>query len=115
MPSSAVPAVVGVVLLFLVGALALLAEWRATEARWFGALNFCLAAATGLGSASTSTSFGYAARALALGKAANGAAALAFAALYLQLSAIARTTPHPSVARLRRLVPLAVALSLAGG
>ncbi|HEX8954486.1 MAG TPA: protein kinase [Polyangia bacterium] len=115
MPSSAVPAVVGVVLLFLVGALALLAEWRATEARWFGALNFCLAAATGLGSASTSTSFGYAARALAIGKAANGAAALAFAALYLQLSAIARTTPHPSVARLRRLVPLAVALSLAGG
>jgi hypothetical protein len=115
MPSSVLPAVVGVVLLFLVGALALLAEWRSEEARWFGALNFCLAAATGFGSASTSAAYGQAARALAFGKAANGAAALAFVALYLQLAAIARATPHPSLARLRRFVPMAVALSLVGG
>jgi hypothetical protein len=115
MPSSVLPAVVGVVLLFLVGALALLAEWRSPAARWFGALNFCLAAATGLGSASTSAAYGEATRALAFGKAANGVAALAFAALYLQLAAIARSTPHASLARLRRFVPVAVALSLAGG
>src|SRR5215475_3601219 len=97
MPSSLIPAVVGVVLLFLVGALALLAEWRSREARWFGALNFCLAAATGLGSASTSAPYGQAARALVFGKAANGAAALAFVALQLQLAEIARATSHASL------------------
>ena len=115
MPSSVLPAVVGVVLLFLVGALALLAEWRSQEARWFAALNFCLAAATGLGAASTSAAYGQAARALAFGKAANGAATLAFVALYLQLAAIARATPHASLARLRRFVPVAVALALVSG
>lgn len=115
MPGSAVPAIVAVVLLFLVGALALLAEWRSTEARWFGLLNFCLAATTALGSASTSTAYGAPGRALALGKAANGAAALAFAALFLQLAAIARAEAHPSVQRLRRLAPAAVALSLLAG
>jgi hypothetical protein len=115
MPSALLPAVVGVVLLFLVGALALLAEWRSAEARWFGALNFCLAAATGLGSASTSAPYGQPARALAFGKAANAAAALAFVALYMQLATIARATSHPSLTRLRALVPVAVALSLVGG
>ncbi|HEX6836431.1 MAG TPA: serine/threonine-protein kinase [Polyangia bacterium] len=112
---SAVPAIVAVVLLFLVGALALLAEWRSTEARWFAVLNFSLAATSALGSASTSTAYGAAARALAFGKAADGAGALAFAALFMQLSAIARGATHPSVQRLRRLAGPAAALSLVGG
>ena len=59
--------------------------------------------------------WGQPARALWLGRAANGAAALAFAALYLQLAAIARATPEVTLGRLRRLVPVAVALSLAAG
>jgi hypothetical protein len=115
MPGSAVPALIAVVLLVLVGALALLAEWRSSEARWFSVLNFCLAATTALGSASTSAPYGQASSALAFGKAANGAAALAFAALYLQLSAIARVTTHASVQRLRRFVGPAVAVSLVAG
>src|SRR5882724_1986735 len=115
MPGSMVPAIVGVVLLFLVGALALLAEWRSTEARWFSLLNFCLAATTALGTASTAVSYGHAARALAFGKAANGAGSLAFAALYLQLSAIGRATTHASIQRLRRFTGAAVAVSLVAG
>ena len=115
MPGFVAPAIVGIVLLLLVGALALLAEWRSTEARWFGVLNLCLALTTALGSASVSTSYGRAGRALALGKAADGAAALAFAAFYLQLSAIARATTHASVQRLRRLVRPAVAIALGAG
>ena len=115
MPGSVVPAIVGVVLLFLVGALALLAEWRSSEARWFAALNLSLAATTALGSTSTSTAYGHAARALAFGKAADAASAVAFAALFLQLSALARAATHTSVQRMRKLVAPAVALSLAGG
>jgi hypothetical protein len=115
MSGSTVPAIIGVVLLFLVGALALLAEWRSTEARWFSVLNFCLAATTALGAASAATSYGHGARALALGKAANGTASLAFAALYLQLSAIGRATNHASVERLRRFTRPAVAISFVAG
>ena len=44
MPFSAVPALVGIVLLLLVGLLAMLTEWRAPAARWFALFNVCLAA-----------------------------------------------------------------------
>ena len=115
MSSSVVPAVVAVILFILVGALALLAEWRSAAGRWFGVLNFCLAATTGLGTGSIVTRWGQPARALWLGRAANGASALAFVALYLQLAAIARATPGITLGRLGRLVPLAVALSLGAG
>ena len=115
MSGSAVPAIVAVVLLFLVGALALLAEWRSAEARWFGVLNFCLAATSALGSASISTPYGAAGRALAFGKAADGAGALAFAALFMQLATIARGATHASVQRLRRFAGPAATLSIIAG
>ncbi len=115
MPGSAVPAIVGVVLLSLVGLLAMLAEWRSTEARWFAALNLCLAATTALGAASTSTPFAAPARALALGKAANGTAALAFVAFYLQLWAIGGASGHPSVQRLRRFIWPVLGITLVSG
>src|SRR4051812_44442661 len=87
MPLSAVPALVGIVLLLLLGALAALAEWRVRAARWFALVNVGLAATSALGLSSTTAPEGAAVRALWLGKSANLCATLAFAAFFLQLDA----------------------------
>jgi len=115
MPGSAVPAIVGVILLVLVGLLALLTDPRSAEARWFALLNLLLAASSVLGASSTSMREGAPDRALAFGRLANAAATLAFVALYLQLSSLARSTQHPAVDRLRRFAPAAIAVTLVAG
>jgi serine/threonine-protein kinase len=113
MPWSAVPALVGIVLLLLVGLLAALAEWHEPAARWFALFNLCLAATSALGLASTSTPHGARDLALWLGKLANFSASLAFAAFFLQLAALGRSVAATAVVRLRRLAP-AVVLATVG-
>src|SRR5688572_18728865 len=85
MPGTVVPAIVGSILLLLVGFLALLAERRSTVARWFALLNICLAATSALAAISNSSP----AHALMFARLASIAATLALLSLHLQLATLA--------------------------
>ncbi len=115
MTGAAVPSLIGIIFLLLVGLLAVLAERHSVQARWFALLNLGLAATSGLGYLSTAAPEGFAARALLCGRLANASAGIAFLALYQQLSALASDSSHPSVVRLRRYTRAAAAVSLLVG
>jgi serine/threonine protein kinase len=111
----AVPSLVGVVLLLLVGVLALLADGRSPEGRWFALTNLMFAATSALGAVTVSLAPVDAARSLAYGRAGYGTAALAFVAINMQLSTLARDTSHPLVQQLRRWTAAPVAVSFLFG
>jgi len=111
MPGTVVPAIVGSILLLLVGFLALLAERRSPVARWFALLNICLAATSALAATSNASHR----HALIFARLASGAATLALASLHLQLAALARDIERPSVRWLLRLRGVVVLNSLIAG
>jgi serine/threonine protein kinase len=112
---AAAPSMIGVVLLLLVALLALVAEGRSAEGRWFALVNLLLAATAALSGTAASAPYEAAARAMAAGKLAYITAALAFVTLYMQLSALARDTAHPLLTRLLRLRLPVVLLTIGMG
>jgi hypothetical protein len=115
MLESALPSMIGVVLLLLVALLALVAEGRSLEGRWFALVNLFLAITAALGGYATSAPYDRPERTLLCGRLAYGTASIAFVTLYLQLAALARDTVHPSLVPLRRLKVAVVALTLVMG
>jgi len=100
--------------LFLVGALALLAEWRSTEGALVQPAEFLPRSDDGAWHRKhVGVVWHAAARSPSQGR--QWRRSLAFAALYLQLSAIGRATTHASIQRLRRFTGAAVAVSLVAG
>jgi hypothetical protein len=112
MPGTVVPALVGSILLLLVGFLALLAERRSPVARWFALLNLFLAATSALAAISNAS----ATHALSFARFASIAATLALLSLHQQLVTLARDIERPSVRWLLRLRAVVLAnTSVAGG
>jgi serine/threonine-protein kinase len=111
----AVVSLIGIVLLLLLALLAVFAEGRSAEGRWFALANLFFAAAAGLAGAAATAPHDHPERAMLAGKPAYLATALAFGALYMQVAALARDVTHPSLAPLRRLKLPVLALTLGAG